>query len=452
VNTVQSNPYVEDSRERMDRLAELAEFVLGEARARGATAAEVGLSEDVGLDVNVRLGEVETVEHSRDRALGFTVYVGQRKAHASSADFSADALRATVEQALAIARFTEPDEAAGLADAELMAGKLPDLDLWHPWALDPETAIALGIACEAAGRADARITNSEGAGVHSAESIAVYANTHGFLGRERGTRHSLSCALLAGKGENMQRDHWYTTGRAATDLERPEDVGRRAAERAVRRVGARSLSTRECPVVFQAEVARGLIGHLISAVSGGALYRKASFLLDSVGTQVLPRFVNMIERPHLKRGPGSAAFDAEGVATREQPLVEGGVLARYVLASYSARKLGLTTTGNAGGVHNLIVEPGEDDFDALLARMGSGLLVTELMGQGVNTVTGDYSRGASGFWVEAGKIAYPVQGITVAGHLRRMFTGIQAIGCDVDTRSGIQTGSILIDRMTVAGE
>jgi PmbA protein len=451
VNTVEFSQSQDDSMARLDRLAELAEFALREARLRGASAAEVGLSEDSGLDVNVRLGEVETVEHSRDRALGLTVYVGQRKAHASSADFSAGAIRETVSQALAIARHTEPDEAAGLADPALMARELPDLDLWHRWALDPETAIGLGVACEAAGRADPGITNSEGAGVHSAESLAVYANSHGFVGRERGTRHSLSCSLLAGQGEGMQRDHWYSSARAARDLEAPESVGRRAAERTLARLGARELSTRECPVLFEAEVARGLVGHLVAAVSGGALYRRASFLLDAAGTRILPGFVTMVERPHLKRAAGSAAFDAEGVATREQPLVEAGVLTRYVLGSYSARKLGLVTTGNAGGVHNLVVEPGADDLESLLARMGSGLLVTELMGQGVNTVTGDYSRGAAGFWVEGGRIAHPVQGVTIAGNLRQMFLGIEAIGRDVDRRGGIQTGSILVGRMTVAG-
>lgn len=452
MNTVQFTAPVDDSLASLDRLSELAESVLREARSQGASAAEVGVSEDVGLGVNVRLGDVETVEHSRDRALGLTVYVGQRKAHASSADFSPEAIRATVGQALAIARHTEPDDAAGLADPGLMAHVMPDLDLWHPWALQPAEAIELGIVCEDAGRADPRITNSEGASVHSACSMAVYANSHGFIGRERGTRHSLSCSLLAGKGDDMHRDYWYTTARAAADMESAADVGRHTAARTVRRVGARGLSTRACPVIFQAEVARGLIGHLTSAVSGGALYRRASFLLDSVGTQILPQFVNMIERPHLRRGPGSAAFDAEGVATRERPLVEGGVLTRYILASYSARKLGLTTTANAGGLHNLIVEPGADDLDTLLGRMGTGLLVTELMGQGVNTVTGDYSRGAAGFWVENGVIAYPVQGVTIAGNLRQMLNGIQAIGNDVDVRSGIQTGSILIDRMTVAGD
>jgi PmbA protein len=449
---VSRQEFTDDSQGRLDRLAQLAGDVLAEARAQGASAAEVGLSEDEGLAVNVRLGEVETVEHSRDRALGLTVYLGQRKAHASSADFSPEAIRATVEQALAIARHTEPDEASGLADPELMAREFPDLDLWHPWALDAESAIEIGIRCEDAGRADARISNSEGAGVHSGASLAVYANSHGFLGRERGTRHSLSCSLLAGRGEGMQRDYWYSSARAVDDLESAEQVGRQAAARTVRRLDSRSLSTRECPVIFAAEMARGLVGHLASAVSGGALYRKASFLQDALDTQVLPGFVHMVERPHLRRGPGSANFDAEGVATREQVLIEGGVLKRYVLASYSARKLGLTTTGNAGGLHNLIVAPGEDDLDALLARMGSGLLVTELMGQGVNTVTGDYSRGAAGFWVENGVIVHAVDGVTIAGQLRDMFRGIQAIGRDVDTRSGIQTGSILIDRMTVAGD
>lgn len=436
----------------LDRLAELAEDVIRRCRAAGASQAEVAASIDTGLSVSVRLGEVETVERTRDRGFGITVYFGQRKGSASTADLQPDSIEASIRQACAIARYTEEDPAAGLADAALMAREFPELDLWHPWDIDVERAIALGAEIEDAGRAIPRISNSEGAAVQAGETLAVYANSHGFVGRERGTRHMLSCALIAEDDAGMQRDYWYDTVRAATDFMPAAELGRKAAERTVARLGARRLSTRQCPVLFVPEVARSLVGHLVSAVSGGALYRKASFLLDHAGKQVLPAFVDIVERPHLARGHGSTAFDAEGVATRESPLVAGGVLQRYVLGSYSARKLGLVTTANAGGIHNLAVAPGDDDFAALLRRMGSGLVVTEVMGQGVSIVTGDYSRGAAGFWVENGEIAYPVEEITIAANLRDMFAGIVAVGRDVDPRSHILTGSILVGRMTVAGE
>lgn len=441
----------------LDRLAELAEEVIRRARAAGASQAEVAASIDTGLSVNVRLGEVETVEHTRDRGFGLTVYFGQRKGSASTADLNPDSIQATLEQACAIARYTEEDPAAGLADAKRMATAFPDLDLWHPWDIDTTQAIALGIAIEDAGRAHAGISNSDGASVQAGEGLSVYANSHGFVGRERGTRHALSLALIAGDEDGMQRDYWYDSVRAAGDFISARALGDKAAERTLARLGARGLSTRQCPVLFAPELARGLVGHLLGAVSGGALYRRASFLLDHAGKSIMPAWLNIDERPHLLRGQGSGNFDAEGVATVDSALVEGGVLARYVLGSYSARKLGLESTGNAGGVHNLIVEPGaadgeRSDFAGMLRRLGSGLLVTEVMGQGVSVVTGDYSRGASGFWVENGRIAYPVEGITIAANLRDMFAGIVAVGTDVDPRSHVLTGSILLDRMTIAGE
>jgi PmbA protein len=366
-------------------------------------------------------------------------------------------VEATLAQACAIARYTEPDPCAGLADAARMQSRFPDLDLWHPWRLDVERAIEIGREVESAGRDNGAVANSEGASVQGGDALGVYANSHGFVGRERGTHHSISCSLIAGNGDAMQRDGWYEYVRDANDFPAFDAIGRKAGERAAARLGARRLSTRECAVLFAPEVARSLLGHLVAAVSGGTLYRRASFLLDHAGKPVLPSFVNLVEKPFLPRGHASSPFDAEGVATRESALVENGVLQRYVLGSYSARKLGLQTTGNAGGVHNLVVAAGSvdgaaHDFDSLLQRMGTGLLVTELIGQGVSIITGDYSRGAAGFWVENGEIAYPVQEITIAGNLRDMFMDVQAIGTDVDPRSSLLTGSILVERMTVAGE
>ena len=447
----------DSSTSELDRLAALAEDVIRRARIAGASQAEVAATIDIGLSVNVRLGEVETVEHTRDRGFGLTVYFGQRKGSASTADLHPDSLQATLDQACAIARHTEADPAAGLADAARMASAFPDLDLWHPWDIDTTQAIELGIAIEDAGRAHAGISNSDGATVQAGQGLSVYANSHGFVGRERGTRHALSLALIAGDEEGMQRDYWYDSVRAAGDFISAKQLGDKAAERTLARLGARGLSTRQCPVLFAPELARGLVGHLLGAVSGGSLYRRASFLLDHLGQPVMPAWVNIDERPHLRRGQGSAAFDAEGVATRDSALVENGVLARYMLGSYSARKLGMESTGNAGGVHNLVLAPGAadgeaSDFAGMLRRLGTGLLVTEVMGQGVSIVTGDYSRGAAGFWVENGRIAHPVEGITIAANLRDMFAGIVAVGADVDARSQVMTGSILLDRMTVAGE
>ncbi|WP_374012032.1 metalloprotease PmbA [Pseudoxanthomonas koreensis] len=447
----------DDSQQRLDRLAEISQQLLARARALGASQAEVSCSEEHGLNVSVRMGEVETVEASNDRGIAVTVYVGQRKGSASTADLHEASLEATVEQACAIARYTEDDPAAGLADAALMArpqadGRFPDLDTWHPWRLHADEAIDLALACEAAGRqADARISNSDGASFGSGESLSVYANSHGFIGRERETQHSLGVALIAGQGEGMQRDGWYSIGLAREDLEAPAAIGRRAAERAAGRLAPRSVPTGQYPVLFAAEVARSLVGHLLGAVSGGALYRKASFLLDSMGTQLFPQWLRIDERPLLRHGLRSTWFDGDGVATADNPLVVDGVLQRYVLGSYSARRLGLETTANAGGVHNLQLSSNAGTLEEIMRGMGRGLLVTELMGQGVNGVTGDYSRGAAGFWIEDGTAAYAVDGLTIAGNLREMFARIEAVGSQPDLRSHVRTGPILVGEMTVAG-
>lgn len=459
MNSPASAPHVletiharDDSPARLQRLSAIAERLLDRARASGASQAEVTCNEDTGLAVNVRMGEVETVEATQDRGISVTVYFGQRKGSASTADLREESLEATVAQACAIARHTEDDAAAGLADAALMATTLREFDGWHPWDIDAQRAIDLALACEQAGReVDPRIGNSDGASLNRNASVSVYANSHGFLGAERGTSHSLGCALIAGEGDAMQRDGWYSLALAPGDLASPEVVGRTAAQRTLERLDPRPLPTCEVPVLFHAEMARSLIGSFVGAVSGGALYRKASFLLDSAGTRVFPDWFAIDELPFLPRGWRSAAFDAEGVATRESPLVAGGIVQRYVLGSYSARKLGLQSTANAGGVHNLQVRANAGGLDALVGGMQRGLLVTELMGQGVNQITGDYSRGAAGFWVEGGKIAYPVDGITIAGNLKAMFAAIEAVGDDVDPRSHIRTGAILVGRMTVAG-
>lgn len=454
MNEATAKPVVisgDESRAQLDNLATLAEDVIRQCRQAGASEAEVGASIDSGLDVNVRLGEVETIEYTRDRSFGVTVYFGKRKGSASTADLQPDSIGKTIEQACAIARFTEEDPFTGLADAERLAREFPDLDLWHPWDITPEQAIALGVEIEDAGRALSGISNSEGASVQAGQTLWVYATSQGFLGRERSTRHMLSCSLIAQDAAGMQRNYWYEAVRAASDFPAAATIGQIAAQRTLERLGARAISTCECPVLFAPDIARGLIGNLLSAVSGGALYRKSSFLLDHMGKRIFPDFVEIVERPHLLRGHGSANFDGEGVTTIDSDLVRNGILQRYLLSSYSARKLGMQSTGNAGGIHNAVVKPGADDFAGMLKRLGTGLLVTEVMGQGVSIVTGDYSRGASGFWVENGQIAYPVQEITIAANLRDMFAGILAIGNDVDPRSHILTGSILVDRMMVAG-
>ena len=437
----------------LERIAQIAQDVIARCKARGVDQVEVGLSVDTGLAVNVRLGEVETLEHTRDRGLSLTLYSGQRKGSASTADLDERSIDITIEQALAIARYTEADPAAGLADPERLATRFPDLDLWHPAALDAAAAIDLALACEAAAMGvDARINNSEGAGVSLSRAFGVYANSHGFVGREYGTRYSISCSVVAGEDDAMQRDHYYDGARALGDLMSAQAVGIEAGRRTLARLDARALSTRRSPVILGAEVARGFFGHLVGAVSGGSLYRKASFLLDSQGQQLFPAWMQIQEQPHLLRGPGSSNFDDEGVATRANTLIADGVLERYVLGSYSARKLGLLSTGNAGGVHNLTVTPNAGSLREMFAEMGTGLYVTELLGQGVNLITGDYSRGAAGFWVEQGRIVCPVHEITIAGNLKEMFRDIVAVGNEIDSRGNVRTGPIHLRELTIAGD
>jgi PmbA protein len=434
-------------------LLALVELALGEAKALGASQAEASVSMDVGLSVSARLGEAETIEYQRDRGMGVTVYFGTRKGSASTADLGPQALRETVAKACSIARYTAEDPCAGLPDPDDLARDVPDLDLSHPWDLAPEQACEMAIACEAAAMAvDPRITNSEGAAVSTHRGLRAYGNSLGFLAAYPGTVHSVSCSVLGAEGEQMERDYWYSTVRDWRDMEAAVSVGRRAGERTVARLCARKLATTKAPVLFAPDVARGLIGHFLGAIRGGSQYRRASFLLDAAGQQVFPDWFSIAERPHLRKALASAPFDHEGVATRDRELVEGGVLLGYVLGTYSARKLGLRTTGNAGGNYNLLVHGRGRSFDEMLALTGHGLLVTELMGQGVNGVTGDYSRGASGFWIEDGRLAYPVHEITIAGNLKDIYRHIVDVGSDVDVRGGIRTGSILVEEMTVAGE
>ncbi|HTW74630.1 MAG TPA: metalloprotease PmbA [Steroidobacteraceae bacterium] len=439
---------------RIGELKQAVSGALAEAESTGASQAEADASLQRGLTATVRLGEVDTVEYHRDRGLAVTLYFGKAKGSASTADLSPTAVRETVLKAAAIARQTAADACAGLADPEELARDIPDLDLHHPWEIEPEQAIDLARECEAAGLAcDARLKNSEGATLTTHSGVRVYGNTLGFLAGLASTSHSLSCALVAQDGADMQRDYWYAVARNPQALEPAEAIGRRAAERALSRLGARRLSTRRAPVLFAPELARGIFAHFVGAVRGPSQYRRASFLLEAAGQAVFPAFIDIVERPHIRQGIASSPFDAEGVATRDRDLVRAGVLQGYVLGSYSARKLKLRTTGNAGGIHNLLVSSGQTgSFQELLARMDTGLYVTELMGQGVNGVTGDYSRGASGFWVEHGQLAYPVHELTIAGNLRDMLRQIVAVGSDVDTKGAIQTGSLLLEPMTIAGE
>ena len=437
---------------QLDSLREIVALAIETAGQRGASASEAALSHTTGLAVNVRLGEVETIEHTRDNSLGVTVYFGNSKGSASSTDFSARAVRETVDAACRIARYTAQDEFAGLADAELMAVDPPDLDLFHPWPISADEAIAIALETETAARDhDVRITNSDGASVSRHDGDHVYGNSHGFLEGYSSSRNSLSCIVIAEDSSGMQRDYWYSVARDRAQLESASEVGLTAARRAIRRLGARKLDTRNAPVLYEANAARGVIQHFVSAIRGASLYRRASFLLDRLGERVMADHVRIHEEPHLRGALASAAFDGEGVATKPRDLITGGVLQGYVLDSYSARKLGVSTTGNAGGIHNLTVDAGSKSFEVLLAEMGTGLLITELLGMGVNIVTGDYSRGAAGFWVEGGELAYPVEEITIAGNLADMFLGIREIGADVDARGAVRTGSLLIERMTIAG-
>ena len=439
-----------------DQLQQLARDVLGYAKAQGGTDCEVDFSEGSGLSVSVRKNKIETIEQNRDKGMGVTVHIGQRRGNASTSDFSTAALKATVEAAYNIARFTAEDDCGGLPDADLLEMAPPDLQLFYPWDIDTAGAVELAKRAEAAAfDVDPRVTNSEGAGVHVQQSHFVSANSRGFIGGYPYSRHTVSMAAIAGRGAGMQRDDWYVSVRDASRMASPEAIGRYAAERALAKLNARSLTTRTCPVLFEAPLAIGLLGAYVQATSGGALYRKSTFFVDSLGQQVLPAHVQIHEDPHVIGAVGSAPFNDEGVKTRARDVVKNGVVQGYFLSTYSARKLGMQTTGNAGGSHNLtlsssLTAPG-DDFTAMLRKLGTGLLVTELMGQGTNYVTGDYSRGASGFWVENGVIQYPVEEITIAGNMKDMLAQIVAVGADTMRRGTKQTGSILIEKMVVGG-
>jgi len=436
-----------------DQLEDIVREAVAGAATRGADQAEAAASVGTGLSVTVRRGEVETLEYQRDRSFTVTVYFGGRKGSASTSDLSPTAIGESVDKACSIARYTAEDPFAGLADAELMAKEPPDLQLDRPWPLTPDQAIALATECEAVGMAvDARITNSEGGSVNTGRGVRVYGNSHGFVGSYASTSHGISCVLVAGSGDGMERDYWYTSARDPEALMTAEEVGRKAADRTLRRLGGRKIATCTAPVIFPAELARGMLGSFVSAIRGTAQYRRASFLLDAVGQEIFPAAVCIDERPHLPGATASVPFDSEGVATNDRILVDSGVLQSLVLSSYSARKLGLQTTGNAGGIHNLVVSGGGGSLEDLITTMDRGFVINELMGQGVNVVTGDYSRGASGFWVEGGEIAYPVTEVTIAGNLRDMLLGIAAIGDDVDVRGAIRTGSILLDKMRIAGD
>lgn len=435
---------------------DLVDTALAHGKRLGASDVAAEVSEGTGLSVGVRKGELETVEQNRDKGLGVTVYLGQRRGSASTSDFSAAAIERTVQAAYDIARFTAEDPAAGLPDEAEIETTPRELDLFHPWAIDSEQAAAIALTCEqAAFDVDRRITNSEGAGVSAQQSHFFSAHTHGFQGGYASSRHSISVVPIAGKGAGMQRDHWYSSMRHPDDLASPEAVGRYAAERALSRLNSRKIETVQCPVLFESTLAAGLLGSFVHAVSGGALYRRTSFLLDKLDKPVFASHIDVLEDPFVPRGKGSSPFDAEGVRVQARQVVDGGRLRGYFLSSYSARKLGMQTTGNAGGSHNLVLSsrrtrPG-DDLDAMLKKLGTGLFVIELMGQGVNMVTGDYSRGASGFWVENGEIAYPVHEVTIAGNLRQMFKDIEAVGADAYNYGAKTVGSVLIKRMTVAG-
>lgn len=436
-----------------NELQSLVQEMLDYAKQQGASACAAEASEGMGQSVTVRKGEVETIEYNRDKGIGVTVYIGQRRGNASTSDFSRSALCDTVDKALTIARYTAEDTFSGLPDPDQLATVLPDLDLFHPWTQSIDEAIALAAECEAAALAvDARVSNSEGGSVNTQNSLFVYGNSLGFLAGYPTTRHGISCAVIAESEQGMQRDYWYTSARRVADLLLATEVGRRAGERTVRRLDGRKVKTCQVPVLFEAPIATGLIGSFVSAVSGSSLYRKSSFLMDSLGQSIFPEWMQISERPHLLRGLASSPFDNEGVTTVDREVVKDGVLQGYFLGSYSARKLGMQTTGNAGGNHNLLVNNTGEDFAGLLQKMGTGLLVTELLGHGTNMVTGDYSRGAAGYWVENGVIQYPVEEITIAGNLKQMYQDIVAIGTDTEARGSKQTGSILIAKMTVAGE
>jgi PmbA protein len=419
---------------------------------KGATQAEAGLSVSQGLSIATRMREVETIAHQQDNGLGISVYFGQHKGTASTSNLNPEAIRKTVEAACNIAKYTSKDPCAGLADKDLIATEFKELDLYHPWDITPEAAIELALECESSALDfDPRVVNSEGASVDMSAGVSVYGNTHGFLQAQHKTRHSLSCSVIGEADGSMQRDYWYDISRNASHLTTAKAIGEKAADRTVKRLGARKLKTRSAPVLFVPEVARSIIGHFTSAISGSAQYRKASFLLDAVGSQIFPEFIQLIESPFEKQSLGSANFDSEGVAIKAASLVIDGVIQNYLLDSYAARKLSLKSTGHGSGIHNLTLNNTGKSFNECLKTMHTGFLVTELMGQGANTVTGDYSRGAAGFWVENGEILYPVEEVTVAANLKDMFMGISEVGNDIDKLSNIRTGSILIENMKIAG-
>lgn len=430
----------------------IVSLVIDEAKQQGVDQAEVAASHDIGLSATARLGSVESLEYTNDRGLGVTVYKKQKKGSASTSDFSAASLREAVVKACSFANYTAADEHAGLADKELLADEIPGLDLMHEWDLQSADAIDIAIECEDSARAfDKRVTNSEGATVSTSSGVRAYGNTHGFLAGYPKSSHSISCVVVGESNGDMERDYWYSSTRDAADLEAADEIGRTAARRTVQRLGSQKIKTDRAPVLFAPEVARGFVGHAIGAIAGGAQYRRSSFLLNAAGEKIFPDFVQIQERPHIPKAMGSAPFDAEGVATHDRDLVIDGVLQGYILSSYSARRLGLETTANAGGPHNLLVQGGPDDLQSLIKSMDRGLLVQELIGQGVNGVTGDYSRGAVGYWIENGEIAHPVHEITIAGNLKDLYQRIAAIGNDQDLRSGIRCGSLLVDSMTIAG-
>lgn len=438
---------------QVETLKQIANDILCCAKKGGASDCETEISEGFGQNVTVRKSEVETIEYNRDKGLSVTVYIGHKRGHASTSDFSKEAVNDTVAAALSIAKHTAEDEYAGLADNDLLAQEFPDLDLYHPWNLSIEEAIKLAQSCEDhAFGVDKRIINSEGACIALSESQFIYANSSGFMSGYPASRHSISCAVIAGQNNTMQRDYWYSLARDAGDLESAESVGKKAGMRSVARLGAKKLPTCEVPVLFEAPVASGLIGHFISAISGHSLYRKSSFLLDSIGKKVFSPDIQIHELPHIKKGLASCIFDDEGVSTNNRKIVDNGIVQGYFLGSYSARKLGLRSSGNAGGNHNITISNGNSlEFSKILKEMDKGLFVTELLGQGINPVTGDYSRGAAGYWVEGGEICYPVEEITIAGNLKDMLGNITAIGNDIVVRGSKQCGSLLVKQMTVAG-
>ena len=451
-NIAKANPKQSDELFDRDGLNDIVEFMLKQAKEKGADGVEAGLSVESGLQVTVRMGEVETIEHNRDRSFGLTVHFGKRKGSASTTDFSRQAVVDTVQAACDIARYTEEDQYAGLPDEALLAKDYPDLDLDHPWDVTTEQAIEMTTQCEdKALKFDKRITNSEGSYLTTHRGFRIYANSLGFNGSYSSSRHSIGCTVIASEAERMERDYWYSVSRLSDKLDDLDATGELAAKRALRRLNAQQVKTQKVPVVFQAEVARGLLGHLVRALSGGAQYRQASFLVDKLGEKILPDHIRIDERPHLPQAIGSAPFDGEGVANSAHDLITDGVIQSYVLDSYAARRLNTQTTGNSGGVHNLFINTDDKDLDALLAEMGTGIFVTEVMGQGVNIVTGDYSRGATGFWVENGEIQYPIEEFTLASNLADMYQNLVMVGSDVDTRSSLCTGSWLISEMMVAG-